>query len=70
MSERTKDEDQKLQESINDLRAKMLAKAREKARANQPETEEDGIRAESLRRLKVRRLGEAQRDRPPGSSES
>ncbi len=37
---------------------------------NRPETEEDGIRAEALRRLRVRQLLSAQPDRTPPSSPS
>lgn len=37
---------------------------------NRPETEQDGIRAEALRRLKVRRMLQAQADPTPGSSPS
>lgn len=38
--------------------------------SNQSETEQDGIRAEALRRLKVRRMLQTQADRTPGSSPS
>jgi hypothetical protein len=59
-----------LQKAINELRAKMLAKAMAQETSspnqvrtddpNRPETEEDGIRAEALRRLRVRRASMGQ----------
>ena len=37
---------------------------------NKQETEQDGLRAEALRRLKVRRMLQVQPDQTPGSSPS
>ena len=37
-----------------------------KGNPNQPETEEDGVRAEALRRLQVRRLFQGQRGQTQG----
>jgi hypothetical protein len=37
---------------------------------NKPEAEQDGLRAEALRRLKVRRMLQVQPDQTPGSSPS
>jgi hypothetical protein len=37
---------------------------------NRPETEQDGLRAEALRRLKVRRMLQVQPDQTPGLSPS
>ena len=67
---RNEQEEEDLQNAIIELRAKMLARARADDEINRPETEEDGIRAEALRRVRARRMSQVQQVQTPDSSQS
>ena len=62
--------DARTQDSPLDLMNLPVDPALRAAQQSEPETEEDGIRAEALRRLKVRQMLQGRQAQTPGSSPS